>query len=355
MLAFFCCIFAWAAFVSAESELTFKLQELTLSQVDGVIPITNADLSPISHPEREHYTLIALTSTDPQHNCESCIDLEKVLERVVHAYFDDYFWLNYLYFAKIDLADKSNKPVFDFLGLKSVPQVWLIPPSAVADAYGRKERPLDEDGVPIFGKYDMLLEPHAEFPIPDADIDTQVYEFADWLARAVLKRIYLRQDNAMLKFAVTFLATFTAILYLKKRGPSILTNTVSKTLIYKIFTFVILFLILGGYSFTTIQGVPFLAKNDKEEVIYISGGTSYQFGNEIVLVGGHYFLLGAILAFMVYLGKYQVGPGRVIDSEKSKFVLTVGATVALYLAYSSFTSMYLRKDLGYPFTFLKLF
>ncbi|QEL59927.1 hypothetical protein CJJ09_002014 [Candidozyma auris] len=144
----------------------FHVNACSLSLPDGVIPISNGDLSAISEAHREHYTLIALTSTDPKHDCESCRDLEAMLSTVAKAWFADHTFSNYLFFAKIDIADRSNKPVFDYLQLKSVPQVWLVPPSAVVEIHSKKKRPVDEDGQPIFGKYDMLLEPHAEFEIP---------------------------------------------------------------------------------------------------------------------------------------------------------------------------------------------
>ncbi|QRG38502.1 hypothetical protein FDK38_002912 [Candidozyma auris] len=346
---------SWVALVAADTEQALKLTELSLSIPDGVIPISNGDLSAISEAHREHYTLIALTSTDPKHDCESCRDLEAMLSTVAKAWFADHTFSNYLFFAKIDIADRSNKPVFDYLQLKSVPQVWLVPPSAVVEIHSKKKRPVDEDGQPIFGKYDMLLEPHAEFEIPNADLNTQTFQLADWLAHAIQKRIYLRQENPHLKFIVAFASTFASILYLKKRGPSFLTNTVSKTLIYKIITLTVLLVILGGYSFTTIEGIAFLARDSKGKIMYVSGSLNWQFGDEIVLVGGHYFMLGATLALMVYLGQYKVGSEKVIANEQARFVLTFAAAGMLYLVYSSLTSMFLRKDPDYPYHLLKLF
>lgn len=355
MLVLLHLLWAWVALVAAEIDHAVKLTELSMALPDGIIAISNADLSSISQPDREHYTLIAITSTDPEHNCDSCQDLQKMLKKVARAWFSDYIWSHGLFFATVDLADKTNKPMFDFLQLKTVPQVWLVPPSAVVAMHTKKERVLDEDGNIVYGNYEILLEPHANFEVPDASLNTQTFELADWLARTVQKKITLRQDNAQMKFITTFAATFGAILLIKKRGPGFITGSVSKALIYKILTLFVLFVILGGYSFTTIQSIAFLAKDAQGKIMYVSGSMYWQFGDEIVLVGLNYFLLGATIVSLLYLGRYQVGPDKVISSEAARLVLTIVGAGVLYLLYSALTSMFLRKDPGYPYHFHKLF
>lgn len=319
---------------------------------DLVIPIHNADLSLISSDDREHYTLIVLTSTDERHGCELCHTVDTIVHRVAQAWFNDYPESNYLFFVNIDIVDRSNIGVFEFLNLQTVPQIWLVPPSKVSEPL-KKER-LSRANDPAFANYSILFEPHAEFEIPMTSLDDQIFQFADWLGVSIQKRILLRQENAVMKFVLTFLVTFSGIIFVKKKGPSAITSNVDKAKIYKWLLLAVLLAILGGYLFTTIQGVSFLAQNDKGEVIYISGGRHYQFGVEIVIVAAHYFLLGATLVILTYTGQYKV-PGKLIQSEGMKAFFTILESAVLYLLYSSFTSIYLRKDGDYPYHFLQLF
>lgn len=342
----------WMACVWANPLHSVELTSLSLLLPNFIIPIENSDLSLVSHPDREYYTLIALTSTDERHACDSCHDLDILLLRVAKAWFNDHAMSNYLFFTKVDIVDRSNLAIFEFLELQSVPQIWLIPPSRIAEQH-KKDRPVVENEV--FGPFDILLEPHAEFQLPDTSFDDQVFQFADWLAITVQKRIFIRQENAVGKFAMTFFVTFALILFVKKRGPSAVTQNVSKGRIYKVLSLVLLLVLLGGYLYTMLEGVPFVAQNDKGEVIYISGGTHYQFGVEIVLVAVHYFLLGAALVTLTYLGQYTVTGGGWLKTEEQKAVCVVLGAAVLFLFYSSFTSMYLRKDSEYPYHFLKLF
>lgn len=332
-----------------------RLVELTESLPDRIIRVGNADLSAIAQYPRDHFTLIVLTSTVESHGCESCIDLERILPRVTKPWFRDYGDSNFLFFAVIDIADPTNKPIFDKLKLKKVPQVWLVPPSKTADEHRPRLLPVDKDNNPVFGDFDIFFEPHADFNVPAAKLDDQVFRFADWLGKSVQKRIVFKDDYQMLWFVLYFCFTFGSIIMIKRRGPSKVRLSVDKKKIYMVLTFIVLLAILGGYSFTTINGIPFLAQNDKGEPIYISGGIHWQFGDEIVLVAGHYFLLGLTLVLMTFLGKLPVGSGRLFRDQTQKGLCVLVLNAVLYLLYSSLTSMFQRKDHGYPYHFLHLF
>ncbi|OBA22463.1 hypothetical protein METBIDRAFT_77851 [Metschnikowia bicuspidata var. bicuspidata NRRL YB-4993] len=327
-----------------------------LHSPDFIVPVENSNLTLLSQPQRGHFTLILITSTSEQHGCESCHAIRKVLGKVAQAWTADYLHLGYLYFAEIDLVDRGNSEVFNFLGLKTVPQLWLVPPLSVASKHTLQRQPkIDEYGLEYFDNFDILLEPHAEFKLPEAAFDDQVFAMADWLAKAVQKRITIRQENASTKFIATFLATFLGILIIKKRGPSLITQTVSKKRIYKLAFFAFILVLLGGFLFSLMLKVPFIAKNDNNEPIYISGGTLWQFGVEMVLVGGTYGLLGATLIMLVYLGSYEIGETSMIQSESQHGLLVLFVAGMLYFLYSVLTSMYLRKDEWYPYYFARLF
>ncbi|GEQ68814.1 hypothetical protein JCM33374_g2483 [Metschnikowia sp. JCM 33374] len=354
----FVCHALWVHAISAPESVIAqqKLAQAASNTADFIIPVANSDFSLFSLAERDHFTLLLLTSTDDQHECTSCHTMKNVLRRVAAAWTADYYFSEYLYIAEVDLVDRTNAEVFNYLKLQTVPQLWLVPPSSVTSKHtsGRK-RKTDEHGFEYFDNYDLFLEPHAEFKLEEAPFDDQVFQMADWLAMAVQKQITIRQENAYKKFIVTFVATFSLILLVKKRGPSIITNTVTKKKIYSVVFFGYLLLLLGGFSFSLMNQVPFIAQNDKNEPIYLSGGSSWQFGVEMVLVGGIYGLLGAALVLLVYLGNYEISDTSVLSSESQRGVLVLVATAALYFFYSVMTSMFLRKEEWYPYHFTKLF
>lgn len=344
---------AWALTVAAGTFDVAKLTELTFGLQDYVIDIHGANLLAVLVPHRDHYTLLVLTLTDEKHNCEICKDLKVMLRNVANAWFRDYTLSNYLFFAEVDIIDRSNLEVFDFLRLGSVPQIWLIPPSSITSRHKSDREPkYDDNGDEVYDNFDILLEPHAQFDMPTASFDTQQLELADWLAKAISKRILLRQQNPLGRFAMTFGVTFGAILLIRKKGPSAITGTVTKAKVYRVVVLLALLAILGGYSFTTIQGAPLVAKGANDTVIYISGGQSYQFGAEIPIVGAVYLLLGSTLVALVRVGEKGSPVSGLSPAKRAAIVLLL--TALLYLAYSALTTLFLIKNEWYPYPFTKL-
>lgn len=345
---------ALAGILSAKN-VQEDLLQLTYGSPDKVVAIHGSDLSPISHSKRDHFTLIVVTSTDEKHDCSACLRLKEVLRRTAKVWFDNYPFSDLLYFAEIDLVDPTNIEMFKDMKFSEVPLVWLVPPSKVTEKYtSSTPKKLDEFGEEIFGNLDILYQPHAEFRLPAAKLDLQVYEMADWLAKMLQKPITIQQGNPKLMFVATFVATFSLIILVKKRGPTFITGFFSKYKIYLLVSIVSVFVLLGGMLYSKIQGVPFIGLNDKKEAIYISGGTHYQFGVEVFVVAAVYGLLVANTVVLLYLGNYQVSETSVLRTEQLKTAAVLLAAGSLYAGYSLYLSIYLRKDGGYPYHMWKL-
>ncbi|CAH2355859.1 dolichyl-diphosphooligosaccharide--protein glycosyltransferase subunit Ost6p [[Candida] railenensis] len=352
----------WALFLgltlSAESISPItELNELTSASPNKVIEVTNSDISFIfgtkeKAVEREFWTVLALTSTHPSHGCTGCEDLQKIYGRVAKSWFADYLDLNMLYFANIDVVDPTNMQLFEDLGLTTIPHVWLIPPNKKDDSEDDDED--EEEGTKKIKGFNLLEEPRFTFQIPDVGNADQALEFARFLTKNLQKSILIRQEDPVGSFIQTFGLTLGGIILFKKRGPRIITN-LGKTAVYKAIVITAILAFVCGYSFTTIQRVPFIAKNDDDEVIYISGGQSYQFGIEIVVVGANYLALGISLVSMIYFGRYKVRAGSLLENEAAKSFVVISHSVVLYLLYSCLTSIVSRKDPGYPYHFTKLF
>lgn len=337
----------------AEDANQVQLKDLTTSSEDYVYQVSGADLSPFSKYNRDYFTLLMITSTSEAHGCQTCVNWKPILRKVAKAWYSDYLDTNYLLIAEIDLVDQTNMALLDPMKISTVPQIWLIPPTNLANEY-RPDDHVEKDET-SWTVMDLVSEPHSLYELPQVPFEEQAFLFADWLAGAVQKPIYLRQENAPSKFLVTFALTFLTIMLFKKKGPSFITEFVTKSKVYQIFYFLILYLLLGGIMFSFITPVPFLAKNDQGNLIYISGGNSYQFGVEMVIVGLTYFVLGTLLVFLCYIGQYKVTKNSEISSESLKNFLVLVVCGLLYFASSVLSSICLRKDHEYPYYYTKLF
>lgn len=328
--------------------------ELTKASDDYVYQVSGADLSEFSSYNRDHFTLLVVTSTAEQHGCEACLHWKKILRKVAQAWYYDYLDTNYLFIAEVDLVDQSNMPLLDVMQISTVPQIWLIPPTNIANEYRQESLNANKDAS-NWVVNDLAGEPHSLYELPHIPLEQQALQFADWLAGSVQKPILLRQENAPAKFITTFALTFLAIMVVKNKGPSAITDFISKSKVYQVLYFSFLYLLLGGMMFSFITPVPFLARNDKNEVIYISGGNSYQFGVEMVIVGVTYFVLGTLVLLLYYIGQYKVNARAAITSESTKGVIVLALAAALYFFSSVLSSICLRKDHEYPYTYAKLF
>lgn len=349
------CLSSWCIFACAASSVdakTVRVGELSRTSSDFVYLVTGADLSPFSRASRDYFTLIVVTSTAEQHGCEMCLHWKSILRKVALAWFFDYLDTDYLFIAEVDLVDATNMPILDAMKISTVPQIWLIPPTDIAH-----EHQIDNaDASAVnWSSSDLATQPHSVYQIPHIPLEDQAFEFADWLAISVQKPIFLRQENVHSKFMVTFAITFLLIMAVKKKGPSSFREIFSKGKVLRVFFFVFLYFLLAGIMFSLITQVPFLAKNDKGEVIYISGGNAYQFGVEVIIVGLSYFALGALTVALVYMCQYKVKTGALIYSETTKNMLVVFLAGALYFANSVLTSICLRKDHDYPYSHTRLF
>ncbi|RLV95016.1 Dolichyl-diphosphooligosaccharide--protein glycosyltransferase subunit OST6 [Spathaspora sp. JA1] len=331
--------FLWVQLTLCFTNEALQLTELSLASDNNIIELLDGDLSMVDGP-RDYYTVLIFTSSDIAHGCQPCTEAYEIISRVSKSWFADHAESNYLAFINIDLINQPNSKIFQILGLQTIPHIWLIPPNSEVE-YGR-------------GPYKILEEPHLDFRVPKGSKDEQVLEFAQFISENTQRNIMVRDEEPIMKFLKTFLITFSVIIIIKKRGPSIITSSKKKT-VTGIFFICLLLMSIGGYQFTVQQGVPFIAKNDKGGIIFVSGGRHYQFGIEVVVSAITYASLASALLFLIYIGKYEITDKSIIKSEIAKAGLVLLSAGIEYLLYSCLTSIILRKDPGYPYGFTKLF
>ena len=338
LIDFFIAYLLLLPFSLCASSNAVKLTELAKECENYIIEINNSDLSILDGP-RDFYSVLIFTSTDPTHGCNQCESLYKFVSMVSNSWFTDYLDSHLLTFINIDLKDPKNGKLFGMVGIQTVPHIWLFAPNLKAD-FGNPMKIFDDA--------------HLEFKVPQVSLEQQALEFATFLTDHLQRSILIRDQNPLLKFAKTFILTFSVIVIIRKKGPSSLTDTKKKTIISLLAVGVIL-LFTCGYQYTIQNAVPFIAKDDKGGLVIISGGQHYQFGIETFLVAANYALLATALILLKYIGSYEVNDKSVITNVNIKSLLVLINAVVLYFLYSSLTSIVIRKDHGYPYHFTKLF
>ncbi|CAX43134.1 oligosaccharyltransferase complex subunit, putative [Candida dubliniensis CD36] len=320
------------------SRSAIKLTELAKESDNYIIDVYNSDLSILEGP-RDYFTVLIFTSSNAAHNCKQCEGVKNVVAKVARSWFSDHVDSHLLTFINIDLNDPKNGKLFNLIGLQTVPHIWLVAPNPSRD-YGDPNK--------------ILEDAHLEFKMPQVPQDKQALEFAQFLSEQLQKPILIRDEDALAKFIKTFVITFSVIVIIRKKGPSRITATKKKTIL-SLVAIAIVLLFTCGYQFTIQNSVPFVAKSDKGGVVLISGGQYYQFGIETFLVGANYASLAGALLLLTYIGRYKVTEKSFIASEDIKVFLVLFVTISIYLLYSCLTSIVLRKDQGYPYSFTKLF
>lgn len=329
--------FLFVTFVAGHLSNVDKLYEKSIVHEDFIIPVTKGDVSLVSGP-RDYYTLMVFTSTDEKHGCELCVTLKDILPQVSKAWFRDNAHLNRLFFLYVDIVDATNFPLLKELNINAVPHIWLIPPNLEADK---------SDKLSVFKDSRFV------FKVPLTSQQEQVKELAKFLREIMHIDVKVDETDPKVRFLQAFIFTLSIIIFIKKKGPKV-SKLDGKKVGYTIFCIVLVLIFVSGYLFTTMRGVPFVAKGDKNNIIVISGGTAYQFGIEIIIVGLTYGSLAATLVTLIYVGMYEVTPTSKISDDRVKFLLICVINLTLYLLYSLLTSIYLRKDHHYPYAFTKL-
>lgn len=322
------------------SDTSSRLSAISHENENFVIPVTDGDLSLVSG-DRDFYTLLVLTSNDPQHGCELCHEIESMVTRVSNAWFSDYGSTNFLFFINVDLKFKANFKLANHLNINTVPHIWLVPPG--------KQRDIDQDK-----EVTILDESRFIFKVPIASKDEQALEFARFMSEVLQKSIILREENPVYHFLRAFLPTLLLVVIIKKKNSQFFNNS-SKKNIYMAISILLILTFTCGYQFSTMEKVPFVAKNDRGGISVISGGIHYQFGIETIIIALNYLSLAISFISLVYLGKYKVTSSSFINSEEKKFILINSNAIVLYLLYSCLTSIFETKEPDYPYGLNKLF
>lgn len=321
--------------VLAVSQDAIDLTKLSDDSEDKIIQITDGVLD-LVQGSRDYFTLIVFTSSAAEHKCNTCPSVHDTVVMVAKSWFKYYLQSNHLFFLEIDLAHSDNFKLAQVIQLNTIPHVWLVPP-------------IDNDPE---DPYSIIKEEHMIFKLPKGDIKKQAFALAEFLTQTIKKPVVLITEDPVQTFVLYFVVTLLTIILFKRRGPKIITN-LGKIFAYLIISLGIVLTSVTGFHFVRIHSIPFIAKNEKG-LIYITGGIHYQLGIEVIILGSLYTAMSMVIILLIKLGNYKVTEKSIL-TDKSKFFALLLASAVLYILYSCLTSIVLRKDSGYPYSFTKLF
>ncbi|PPQ66066.1 hypothetical protein CVT26_010808 [Gymnopilus dilepis] len=303
-----------AALLSLSSCFALSPQQ-QLSQLasagNGIIKLNAETYDLLTSPKRNWSASIQFTALDARRKCSPCKDFNPSWNAVAKA------WANAPanvrqehFFATLDFDDASS--VFQKLGLNSAPIVFNYPPT------DGDRKPASGNTSPI--KYDFSdgfeARPLAEFLSKFTPVPIPYKDPIDWA-----------------KFVTIAIGVLGSLLFLRFIAP-IVQNRWS----WAAATVVTILVMVGGYMFTRIRGVPYNGGNGN----WIAGGYQNQFGQEVQVVAFIYGLLSFALLMLILVVPHQKSPQR----QRLQVYLWTGVTM---IVYSVLVSLFRVKNRGYPF------
>ncbi|SCV05665.1 LANO_0H12486g1_1 [Lachancea nothofagi CBS 11611] len=297
---------------------------INLRDQDGIIEVTDANYQLLAKGPRDFYSVLYVTASQPNSQGEYC-DL------------CDLFEAN---FRKVSLAmlsqlsEEVNQETFFFkldvshcrsfvqeLGLKTIPHLLIYPPN-----------PNNEN-------FAWSKDQFYQFHVTRESVQDPVL-FADFLAKILNVYIQVMRDFDITEFSYYFLAFLACFYVLKKK---ILPLIPDKSRFFSLFfSLALIFVSITGYSFTRMNNIPLIAKDEQGQIMYFSGGMGWQFGLEIFTISGMYLFLGSCTVGMIMLPRLNLSSN--VFNAASIILLACGLYGFVY-----FTECFKIKQPGYPF------
>lgn len=163
----FLLVLCLSVFVTAELSSDVLLHLEAIQYPNAILPISESNLSLISQPNRNHFTLLVLTSTDERHGCADCNRLKGLLNRLSESWYSNYPDSTYLLFAEVDIIDPFSifeKPSPSKPALNTVSQTQKPQQTTVKVApHARHQQPeislLDDEFTDVFETQSVASAP----------------------------------------------------------------------------------------------------------------------------------------------------------------------------------------------------
>ncbi|KAH7593383.1 OST3 / OST6 family, transporter family [Nakaseomyces glabratus] len=296
-----------------------------LKDEDGIIAVTDANYAQISKGLEDYYIVLFITMRSTNDEgvalCKICLDFEDNYRNVVRL-FQSQFPDKKVYFFSSDVQE--TRQIVRDMDLKNVPHAVVYPPKKDGEVYSWAKTP--------FYKYELV----------DKEVSNPLH-FGSFLGKIMEVEITIPQEFDVQEF-LTYFVICTAIFVVLKRV--VLPIVGNKGLLFSIvLAFGILLPSIAGFKFTQINGIPFIARDGKGNIMFFSGGTGWQFGIEVVTVSAMYVAMSIVVTLLVYWKKLCK------DNDNANVLGSLFCACLMFFFGSYYISCYKIKQPEYPFEF----
>ncbi|KAF8522288.1 dolichyl-diphosphooligosaccharide-protein glycotransferase [Hysterangium stoloniferum] len=304
--------------VCRDADAKSKLIALAAAN-NGVVKLDDESYNLLASPDRDWSSVIQLTALGGAFKCPPCKELDpifrtlgKAWSKVNSAERDQHF------FATLDFED--GKETFRKLGLASAPMVRVMPP-----AQGPRS--------PANGNFDSIV-----FDFGNTGFDTAL--LAEQLSRHTPVPIPYRAPPNYALIATSAGSLIASAVVARFILPILLSRWT-----WAIFSIGTSLVMVGGYMFVRIRGMPYVAGDPNGGVQLISPGFQSQYGIEVQIIAFIYGLLSLSFVVLTLLVPRQTSAAR----QRYGVYVWTGISLALF---SVLLSVFRIKNPGYPFRLL---
>ncbi|CCF60246.1 hypothetical protein KAFR_0J01820 [Kazachstania africana CBS 2517] len=322
------------------SVVTAAVQESLLQEAqknsNKVITLTNENYQNVLGGPRDSYILALLTSTAPEVNCVTCIELESEYKTIANSWFADHpdgvSGSKSLYFAKANIeTTQFILDVFTVLGIEQVPRLLLFSPGGDIKDFELLDIPLASGMERVFS---IITAVKSQTGINDYFI----HEPIDWSS-----------------FFITGFTTF-AVIFLLRKNQKIAVSFLTSRITWALISVAFIILMLGGSMFNKMRGQPLAGQGKNGEIVYfLAGDFQNQFAIETQVIVVLYGILTSVVVFLV-LAVPKISSYYSNSARRTTVVAlaAISSTIILYMFFSALTGIFKIKSASYPFTLMKL-
>lgn len=314
-----------------------EMTKYVKSQGNKVVSLNDENYEHILNGERDYHLIVMLSSQSPKINCVLCNEFKPDFETIGNSWIQDHpnglskealedtesvIPKKNVYFMFSEFTESRN--FFLSLQLNNIPKVFHFPPST-------NKRP--NEYVKQFDEYQFYQGDHKVL-------------LTSWLNQITghTFNIYIPPDYT--RIATNALITFVVVMLIRKFNAEFIMVATSRIL-WSGISLVAILLLISGYMFNQIRGVPFVMEHQGGKVDYFIPQQQNQLGVETQIMS---FVYGCLSLLVVMLIKRAPQ----IKNSHVKLIAVIVLSILIFVLYSVLLSIFGIKGMGYPYRFITL-
>lgn len=295
-----------------------------------VIKITDSNYEDFLNGAKDYHLVLFLYSTASQINCVLCSEFKPDFELIANSWFQDHpdgvaqedgeETSKNVYFLQAEFLDARK--LFGVLELNNIPKVYHFPPTTnnKANAFLKE-----------YNEYQFFQGVHRDL-------------LSSYLQSVTGHKfnIYVPPDYS--RVIINAIGTFAFVILLRRYSTQAI-SIVSSRMLWSSITVLGILVLISGYMFNQIRGVPYVREH-QSHTEYIAPGQQMQYGIETQIVSFIYGTLSVLVVFLI-----QKAPK--VKNPQANFIAVVVLSGAIFVVYSILLSVFGLKGIGYPFQFVK--